>query len=532
MRKMDTRVLVLLAGLFTEAAHAENEHASAQWLVVTAPAFRAELAPLIEHRRAEGLEVVVVVTTNVLTREQIGNAIPLEAHIRELFEQTKGPKYLLLAGAVAASDPATAEQTVVPALSGTIGRLKEQPTDHGFSLPDKDGVPAVAVGRFPARTVAEVRYMVQKTLNLERDREAGVWRNRLVLLVGNPGGGPLAELVVERATAPRLERLHPAWSVQAIFNSAMSRYYLPGTHVRDAALRTLAQGAIFDVFLGHSAAPSMWLEGTNFITVDDWTKLKIPRGQGVFFTCGCFGCQLRGTEGYGLAAMRNPGGPVAVIGASGETWSAPGQLALDGLLRCCSKPPFPSQLADYWLGVQAGLARGEIDDLTFKLYDQFDGSQGKVPLSVQRLEHLEMWMLLGDPALRLPIPPVDISLEVAGPVGAGRGITVNGVIPGRLVGATVRVCLERPLASVPADLEVLPPESPDNRPARERTAIDNHQRANKVVLATAEARLNGNRFTCAVEVPVRLPWPQVVIRAYANTTSESALGVITMPVSQ
>ena len=51
MRKMDTRVLMLLAGLFTKAAHAENEHASAQWLVVTAPAFRAELAPLIEHRR-------------------------------------------------------------------------------------------------------------------------------------------------------------------------------------------------------------------------------------------------------------------------------------------------------------------------------------------------------------------------------------------------------------------------------------------------------------------------------------------------
>ena len=33
MRKIDTRVLVLLAGLFTEAAHPENEHASAQWLV-------------------------------------------------------------------------------------------------------------------------------------------------------------------------------------------------------------------------------------------------------------------------------------------------------------------------------------------------------------------------------------------------------------------------------------------------------------------------------------------------------------------
>ena len=374
--------------------------------------------------------------------------------------------------------------------------------------------------------------MVQKTLNLERDREPGTWRNRLVLLAGNPGGGPLAEMMVERATAPRLERLHPSWSVRAIFNSAMSRYYVPGSRVRDAALRSLAEGAIFDVFLGHSAARGMWLEGTNFITDDDWTKLRIPRGQGVLFTCGCFGCQVRGTEGYGLAAMRNPGGPVAVIGASAESWSAPGQLALDGLLQCCSKPPFPSRLADYWLGVQAGLARGEIDDLTFKLYDQFDGSQGTVPLSVQRLEHLEMWMLLGDPALRLPIPPMDISLEVAGPVGAGWGITVNGVLSDRLVGATVRVSLERPLASVPADLEILPAESPGNRSARERAAIDNHQRANNVVLATVDARLKGNRFTCAVDVPARFSWSHVVIRAYAATKNESALGVITLPVSQ
>src|SRR5207237_7045136 len=138
-----------------------------------------------------GLKVVVVETTNVLTREQIrkGNAIPLQAHIKDLCQQTKGPKYLLLAGAVVASDPVTAEQTLVPTLSGTIGRMREQPGDYGFGLPGNDGVPAVVVGRFPARTVEEVRYMVQKTLNLERDREPGTWRNRLVLLAGNPGGG-------------------------------------------------------------------------------------------------------------------------------------------------------------------------------------------------------------------------------------------------------------------------------------------------------------------------------------------------------
>jgi hypothetical protein len=72
---MNKRFLVLLAGLLTGAAHAGAEDGPAQWLVVTAPAFRAELAPLIEHRKAEGLKVVVVVTTNVLLQ----TAVPVPA---------------------------------------------------------------------------------------------------------------------------------------------------------------------------------------------------------------------------------------------------------------------------------------------------------------------------------------------------------------------------------------------------------------------------------------------------------------------
>jgi hypothetical protein len=55
----------------------------------------------------------------------------------------------------------------------------------------------------------------------------------------------------------------------------------------------------------------------------------------------------------------------------------------------------------------------------------------------------------GDPALRLPIVPADITLDVAGPVSAGREFTINGCLPERLAGATVRVALERPLASAP-----------------------------------------------------------------------------------
>ena len=229
--------------------------------------------------------------------------------------------------------------------------------------------------------------------------------------------------------------------------------------------------------------------------------------------------------------MRNPAGPVAVIGAAGESYSAPGQLAVEGLLSCLAQPPFHCRLADYWLAIQAGLARGNMDAATFALLDMADGTGGKVPLATQRLEHLEMWMLLGDPALRLPIVPVDISLKIAEPVTAGKTLTVRGVLPTRLKGVTVHLTLERPLNSAPLDLEKVPPNSPGNREARESTFIANHQRANSFVLASAEAKASGTGFVGSLEVPANLPWKRLICRASATLSNETALGVITVPVS-
>jgi hypothetical protein len=180
---------------------------------------------------------------------------------------------------------------------------------------------------------------------------------------------------------------------------------VPNETAREAFLQALEEGGLFSVFMGHSTASGMWLTGNHHFTRSDWTRLRMPM-PGIFFTCGCFALQFQENhlDGYGIAAIRQANGPAAIIGATGESYAAPGMLAADGLLKCLRQPPFPSRLADYWLAIQAGLAQGEIDDFTFKLYDQADGTKGRVPLETQRLEHLEMWMLLGDPALRIPVP--------------------------------------------------------------------------------------------------------------------------------
>src|SRR5262249_3179658 len=155
------RSLSALALLLAAAPALRAADEPGQWLVVTAPAFRKAVEPLCEHRKAQGLRVAVVVTTDVLSARQVraGHAEELRVHGRKACKDHKGPSYGLLVGAVEAGDLADPEQKVTPTLPGTAGRMKGQPSDNGYGCLDDGLLPAAAVGRFPARSEDEAKAM-------------------------------------------------------------------------------------------------------------------------------------------------------------------------------------------------------------------------------------------------------------------------------------------------------------------------------------------------------------------------------------
>ena len=522
---MTRRLLpVMLAVLTWTGRSAAADEKNPQWIVVTAPAFKEVLTPLCDHRRAEGLRVVVVQTTHVLSARQIrdGDAAVLREHIQKLCRQAQGPSYVLLVGAVRAADPTTTEKIVVPPLVGTVGRMKGQPSDNGYGYFDKEPAPTVAVGRFPARSE-------------EDDRSPGAWRNRLTLLIGNPGGNSavekrFAELFIQQIAGTRFDHVHPLWTGRCVIHAPVSPYCVPDDRLREVSLRYLREGQLFTLYLGHSSADGFWSGDARFLNREDWAQLKVRHGPGVFFSCGCFGCQLKGEdgEGYGLAAVRNPGGPVAVIGAHGESYGAMGQLAADGLLECLGRAEPPLRMADYWLAVKSGLAKGKMDPFIFWLYDQADGSMGKVAMDVQRQEHQEMWMLLGDPALRLPVCPPSIRMATKDNIAAGKEIEVTGVLPPEFARAAVKLNLERPTGSMAIELEPLPKDAAKAG----LVMLANHEKANTVVLATAEVQSLDGRFRWSVKLPENLPWSRVTVRATAVTETKMAIGVLVLPVGK
>jgi len=143
-----TLTVFLLASLSASAAPAK------QWIVVTAPAFRKAIEPLCEQRKAQGLRVLVVPTTDLLSADEIraGDGRKLREHINKLCREYKGSSFVLLVGAIEGGRLPEPETRVLPALSGTIGRMKGQPSDNGYGCVDDSRTPTVPVGRFPART--------------------------------------------------------------------------------------------------------------------------------------------------------------------------------------------------------------------------------------------------------------------------------------------------------------------------------------------------------------------------------------------
>ena len=511
-------LLVFCICLFSGASLVAESAAPGQWIVVTPTAFKPALAPLIEARRREGFNVTVLEMAS-----GTDDAAAVLARVRNAVGHHAGTSDVLLAGAWENAGPGGVSNIIVPSLPGVVERMKGQPTDLGFGLPGADGAPTVAVGRFPARNAEELAGMVQKTLRFESDGGAGAWRNRLLLLIGDPGGGMLGDLYMTATLDSDLACLDPVWTVRALFDISSSRFFLTRPLAHKQALQFLKEGDLFTVYLGHSNRG-----GIGFLDRRDLRTVEIPQGNGPFFTCGCFALQaVAGDDGYGLTAMRNSNGPVAVIGATEESYSAAGQLAAEGLLTRLGKAPFPERLGDYWLAVAAGLARGPMDPSVFTLLDAADGSGGKENLPTVRAEHLEMWMLLGDPALRLPAVQEDILIDTPPAIARNAILTVTGALPQRLAGASVKITLERPLNSAPVDLE----QVPDNRAEAARVLAANEARANAYVITSADAATDGNRFTATLKVPEALPWTNLILKASGTLSNETAFGVRVVSLS-
>ena len=278
-------------------------------LLLLAPTgFHAPLAPLVALRERQGLRVALLDPQALYDRYSFGAKEPaaIKSFLSALHTQGgRPPRFLLLVGA-ASVDPRDYLGTGSPDWLPTPlvdTALLETASDDWYADVEGTGVPALAVGRLPVKTAAELATVVAKLLAYAAAPPTAPWAHRALFL-----SDTAADFDYPGTTAS-LATLLPAPFTAAPLLTARAPF-----------LAAWAEGAGLLSYLGHGSVTS-WSEAGLLASEDaemlgNGEKLPIV----LAFTCFTGFHHDPYTESLAAALLAaEGGGAVAVWGSSGMT---------------------------------------------------------------------------------------------------------------------------------------------------------------------------------------------------------------------
>ncbi len=285
---------------------------SADLLIITHKDFRQAVEPLAQQRRSQGLNVAVVDVEDIFDEFSYGTHTPYA--VRDFLAWTTShwqttPQYVLLAGDSSWDQRNYLDQgdnDFVPTkLIDTS--LMETMSDDWLADFSSDGLAAMAVGRLPGRTSAEIGLMVSKINAYEVAQQAG-GPPRGALLVSDRG--------FEDQNSQTKTQLSPSVPVQTIDRAQVNADDAMSSQIIDA----INAGPMLVNYYGHGSV-DVWtgagvLNDTNAATLSNNSRLSVF----VIMTClnGYAGDAYIDSLGEALMKAQN-GGAAAVWASSGFT---------------------------------------------------------------------------------------------------------------------------------------------------------------------------------------------------------------------
>jgi hypothetical protein len=323
---------------------------AADYLMVAPEPFWSALEPLVELRQGQGLNVSRITPRQVY--DAYGDDRPDPAAIRSMVRELhdRGQlRYLLLVGDASSRPDGYAgeydKQLVVTDLVPTT-HLHETPSDETLVV-DEQGHPLVAVGRFPAQTPADVKAMVQKTLQWEASTPSPA-------LILHDDQSDFARFVDQ---------------VSPLLPASTRRLEVAQEGARSEVLEQLGREGTWLNYVGHGSL-ALWADEKVLRRDDEW------REPAVVTAWACLSGYYVHPQEDSLAEvwLRSPqGGAVAFVGPTGETYLVHQQP----LARV------------FYEEILAGKTLGEA------LLAAWQNSGDRA------LDVVRSYLLLGDPALRL-----------------------------------------------------------------------------------------------------------------------------------
>ena len=415
-------------------------------LIISPFTFKRHLKPLINHKNEHGIRTKLVTTINIYLTSQEGRdkAEKIKYFIKKEIEES-GIKYVLLVGGklgqsriwnlpVRYSKVVPTEEQEYPEQSflsdlyfadiyDGVGNFSswDSNNDGEFSVwndtvkDEMDLYPDVYLGRLACRNTFEVKTMVNKIINYEKDKCDEDWFKNLILVAGDSYNDinhyNEGELISEKAI-----ELMPDFTPVRL-------YAREGQDInRETVNNVMKQGGGFAYFCGHGS-PGSWSthfppDGKNWTTgydIKDMIFLRNKEKLPITIVGGCHNGQFDVTilnlfdenaEFYTWIpkcwswwlTSKIGGGAIATISNTGLGTHGDGDMDNNTI-------PDYLEILDGWLelrflelhGTEGGDILGENHGDTLTGYlNRFLGDDAKMDVKM-----VQQWSLLGDPSLKI-----------------------------------------------------------------------------------------------------------------------------------
>lgn len=357
------------------AAELTSRKQRVDYLVLAPPELREAAQRLADYRQRLGLETLVVDLDQVMDEFNAGISDPRA--IRDFLTYAysrwnQPPRYVVLAGEGTLDYRnllGYGDNVLPPLMVQTPSGLF--PSDNRLADGDGDGLPEMAIGRIPVLTAAELDAYVDKIAAYEAADPA--WAGNVLLLADAPSEG--TDFGADsRRLAEQLPSLYTAEQVDLTTT--------PLADARTLLFDALGRGTSLVSYLGHGGLDR--LSGGGLLTSADVPSLANADRLPVLtaMTCTVNRFAVPGVPSLGELMVKKPnGGAAAVLGPSGLALHPESWRLGAGLYRRTPE-----------------LAEARLGDLILAAYREHRNLGGDPAL-------LDIYNLLGDPALRVPLPP-------------------------------------------------------------------------------------------------------------------------------
>lgn len=412
----------------------------ADTVLVCPPALRAAIEPWRQYRAGQGHQIALV--SGTLSADQTRD------EVRRVAKEGRLKFVVLVGDADLRSSSESSRSHCVPThyvpakVNLRWGSEPEIASDNWYADLDDDQLPDVAIGRLSVDTPQQLAAIVRKIVAYELPSEGAVdgandeWRRRINLVAGLGGFGAVVDSALEAAARSIIGGGIPAeYTTSLTHASWRSPYCPPPASFGDTVIDRLNEGCLFWVYMGHGQPRELdrvRVPGQEYsiLRSEDVGRVEARRGAPIALFLACYTAAFD-AQGDCLAEelLRAEGGPVGVIGGSRVTMPyAMSVLGIEMLKQCFvfQRPTVGEMLLhakrEMVLGARSDERSKQIDSIASLL------SPAGSDLAEERLEHVHLFNLLGDPLLGLAHPR-PARVETPASVKAGDLLKVRGTSP-------------------------------------------------------------------------------------------------------